>query len=1093
MKRPSMYIGPIEEMNYLVWILDDNKIIEKEISYSAGLYKIFDEIIVNAYDQTIRDSTVSYISVHINKDRNQISIYNDGKGIDVVIHPKEKIYVPELIFGYLMTSTSFDENVIRITGGVHGLGAKLTAIFSRYFKVEVGDPINKKSFSQIYKKNLSIRTKPIIKDYNKPNGYVRITFQPDLKYFKINELSNDLISLMKRRVYDLGALTRKDIKVYLNDTKLSVKTLEDYVPLFTDKPYIKGRCEPESINKDRWNIIISKSDGNHKQISYVNGIYTMKGGYHVSYILNRIVKEIKAYIQKKYKSTKIKDTFIKDQLWIFVSSVIENPTFPSQTKDELMTPIDKFGSTCILSKNLITKLIKRFGLDTIFKDQISILQQSELRKTVIKRKSAIKGIKKLYDANYAGTKKSKECTLILTEGDSAKTMAISGLSAIPKSNNYYGVFPLKGKLINVRVATHKQILNNEEFKNLKNILGLKPNKKYNTDNINELRYGSVLLMMDADVDGSHIKGLFINMIDYYWSSLLEIEGFIKIFITPIVKAIRLSNRETLSFFTVEDFNKWKSSINMKGYTIKYYKGLGTNTAEEARQYFRDLDSHIINMVWNDKTKQALQLAFEKKQASDRKLWLKKYDKDITVDYNKKKLSYYDFIHKELIHFSNYDNIRSIPNIMDGLKPSQRKVLYSSFKRQLRQDIKVAQFVGYVSEHTSYHHGETSLAKTIIGMAQNYIGSNNINLLSPKGQFGSRLNGGKDHSSPRYIFTNLEKVTRLIFRKEDDPLLNYLKDDGYQIEPEYYIPIIPTILINGSEGIGTGYSTFIPKYKPQDIITTIKNKLLGSKYKLIDPWYNKFKGSINKINKDVYYSKGTYDKEKNYIFIKELPISTWTENYKQKLDDLTIKYKYIKGIKNNSNETDIDFTIKFDSPEVINNLEKEVNKGINGIEKLFDLVTSINLTNMHLYSSKLSIKKYNTVKQIIDEFFNVRLEYYHKRKQYLLQQLDKKIKVLKSKVKFIELVIKRKINIFNVPKDKIIKTLEYNKLLRLPNEPPYDYLIKMSFYSLTKEKITELRRLLNKKTKEYNILKKMKVEDIWLSDLDELEEMLTNKN
>ena len=188
------------------------------------------------------------------------------------------------------------------------------------------------------------------------------------------------------------------------------------------------------------------------------------------------------------------------------------------------------------------------------------------------------------------------------------------------------------------------------------------------------------------------------------------------------------------------------------------------------------------------------------------------------------MAYKDFIDKELILFSRYDNTRSSPCVIDGFKPSQRKVLYGAFKRKLTSEIKVIQFSGYVSEHTAYHHGEASLNGTIISMAQDFVGSNNVNLLVPSGQFGSRLLGGKDAASPRYIYTYLSPITRLIFKEEDDALCRYLVDEGQRIEPDYYLPIIPMVLVNGSEGIGTGYSTTIPNYNPVDIVNYIKSKL-----------------------------------------------------------------------------------------------------------------------------------------------------------------------------------------------------------------------------------------------------------------------------
>jgi DNA topoisomerase-2 len=1078
LKRPGMYIGGIEEINKENWIIMDNKIVKKEITYSPGLFKIFDELIVNAYDQTTRDNTLRTIKVNINCNTNEITVYNDGIGIDVVKHPKEKIYVPELIFGHLLTSTSFDENAIRTTGGIHGLGAKLTAVFSSYFKVEVGDPINKKKFQQIYKNNLSVKSVPIIKNYIKPNGYVKITYIPDIKYFKINKFSDDIIALMKRRVYDITALTRENIKVYLNDTKIDIRNLSEYVSLYTNNTQLSMKCDKNSINyiDKRWNIIITQSKGEFEHISFVNGINTLNGGYHVNYIINHIIKKIKEYVHKKYKTDKIKDRFIKNNLWIFMSSVIENPTFSSQTKDELMTPIDKFGSNCIISDNSIKKIYMTEGFNEIIKNQIYIMEKQDIKKISVKRKSNIINIPKLYDANYAGTNNSKQCILILTEGDSAKSMAVSGLSVIPKATNIYGVFPLKGKLINVRDMPHKRIIKNTEFINLKNILGLKIDKKYTNDNINELRYGSIILMMDADVDGTHIKGLFINMLHYYWPSLLKIDGFIKIFITPIVKVSR--KNVNFMFYNNDDYNKWKKKNDYINWKIKYYKGLGTNTSAESKEYFSNLEKHVVHMIWTDNSGESIKLGFSKTQTENRKQWLKKYDSSNQNKYDTYKLTYHNFIHKELIHFSNYDNIRSLPNMIDGLKPSQRKVLYSAFKRELKNEIKVAQFVGYISEHTSYHHGEVSLSNTIINMAQNFVGSNNINLLEPKGQFGTRLLGGKDHSSPRYIFTQLNKITRFIFRKEDDEILEYLNDDGIKIEPKFYVPIIPLILVNGAEGIGTGYSTYIPKHNPIDIINAIKYKLQDKKINEIKPWYRNFTGNIIRTSKDTYITKGLYDEDNNTITIKELPIGTWTDKYREFITNLLNEHKSVRSVKHNSTDSLINITIKLNSDSKIEN-----------IDKFFALTSSINLSNMHAYDDNSTIKKFRNINLIINEFFNVRLKYYDIRKKHILKKLEHELNILESKVKFIQLVINGSIKVLNIPHKKLISILDKKKFYKIDNENTYLYLTSISIYNMTSEKIVELKNFLKNKKQIYNELKNKSIKRIWMEDLLELEKYL----
>ena len=1057
LKRPGMYIGSIDKVIEYMDILEDDKIINKEIEYSSGLYKIFDEIISNAYDEAIRSSKVQNIKVNI--ENNKISIYNDGSSIDIVKHKEYKVYNPELIFGQLLTSSTFSQEK-RITAGTHGLGAKLTNIFSKKFIVEIGDSKNKKHYKQVFENNMKKINKPEIKPYTK-NNFVKITFIPDYKKFGFDNLTEDNFKLFKRRTYDLAGII-KNVNVYFNKEKIIINNFVDYIKLYykdNDINFVYQKCGDSEF------VISNSKDDKFKQISFVNSVYTKYGGKHVDFIMKQFLSNMNKAIAKKYKKIKIRDSFIKDKIWIFINAVIENPVFSSQSKDSLSSNVK--DDYCIIKGITMKNVISKLDLTSEIISLIKAKETLQLEKTNTKRKkSKIKDIPKLYDANYAGTKKSIQCSLILTEGDSAKTMAISGLSAIHKGNDIYGVFPLKGKLLNVREASNKQIINNQEFINLKKILGLNIGKVYTKDNINELRYGSIILMMDADVDGSHIKGLFYNLLDYYWPSLLKLDNFVKIMITPVVKVSK--NKETKSFFSLTKYENWKNSVkDYNKWKIKYYKGLGTSSSSEAKEYFKDLEKHTITYKWGNKSDKAIILAFSKKQADNRKLWLANYDRNNIIDIESTNLTIHDFIHKELIHFSNEDNIRSLPNMLDGLKPSQRKVLFTLLNSN-NNEIKVSQLSGSVSLKTSYHHGENSLVNTIISMAQNFIGSNNVNLLEPLGQFGSRLMGGKDSASARYIFTKLNNIANNIFNKDDDFQLNFLDDDGIKIEPEYYLPIIPIILINGSEGIGTGYSTSIPKFKLQDIKNSLINKLQNDKFLKLDPGYENFKGEIKKIDNISYYSIGCHKLEKNILTITELPIGVWTEDYKLFLDKLIDK-NIIRSIKNNCSEKEILFSIK---------LHDHVLENLNIIET-FKLRKKILLSNMTCFNSKGKIKKYKSVLDILNEFYIIRLEAYEKRRLYLIKQLQKQININESKYKFINLIITNKLKLHKIDDNKIDQTL---KSLKLFNNDGYDYLLNISFRQMTKNNLLNLQNKIKKIKSELSKIKKMTNKELWLDNL-----------
>ena len=1063
LKRPGMYIGSTDKINEFVDLLEDGKIINKEIEYCSGLYKIFDEIISNAYDEAIRDKNVK--NIYVNIKNNTISIKNDGSFIEIKKHKEYKVYIPELIFGQLLTSSTFAEEK-RITAGTHGLGAKLTNIFSKKFIIEIGDSKNKKYYKQVFEKNMQKINKPIIKEYKK-KAYVKITFIPDYKKFHFDGLTNDFMKLLKRRTYDLGGIL-KNVNIYFNDKKIEITNFVDYVNLYYDDNinYVYQKCGASEF------IICNSLHDKFKQISFVNSVHTKFGGNHVNHIMKQFISNMQRAISKKYKKVKVRDSFIKDKIWIFINSVIENPSFSSQSKDSLASKVpEKF---CIIKNNTMKEIIDKLDLTSEIISFIKANETLQLEKTNSKRKkSRIKDIPKLYDANFAGTKKSILCSLILTEGDSAKTMAISGLSAIKKGNDTFGVFPLKGKLLNVREASNNQIINNAEFNNLKKIVGLNMGKIYTKDNINELRYGSIILMMDADVDGSHIKGLFLNLLDYYWPSLLKIDNFVKVLITPVVKVKQ--NKLTKSFFSLTDYDKWKSKIkDITKWKIKYYKGLGTNTSEEAKEYFTNLYEHTITFKW--KSDKSLILAFSKKQADNRKKWLSNYNRDMILDITDKNLTINDFIHKELIHFSNDDNIRSIPHLLDGLKPSQRKVLHTLLNINSNNEMKVSQLAGSVSLKTSYHHGENSLIKTIISMAQNFIGSNNLNLLIPLGQFGSRLMGGKDAASARYIFTKLSQLSNIIFNKDDNFQLNYLNDDGFKIEPVHFIPIVPMILINGSEGIGTGFSTFIPKFKLEDIKKCLISKLEKDTFINIHPGYTNHKGKIIKIDKNSYYSYGNFKIIKDTIIINELPVGTWTEEYKNKLEKIIENNKIIKKIKNNSTDKEILFEIK------IHDYGLDILESKDKIIEMFKLRKKILLTNIHCFNSENKLRKYNSALDIIKEFYDFRLEAYSKRKKNLIKKIKIQINIDNSKYRFIKAIIDNKLNLHKLEDDQIIRKIDSMKLHKHNN---YEYLLNIPFKQMTKKNLKSLEEKLKKMFNELKKIKKISEKNMWLYDLNKL--------
>ena len=880
--RPSMYIGPTERLPAVSsWVLQRDivandceiinepsssqqmwKIQREEIASVPALLKIFDEILVNASDNRLRHpGSCNRINVIIDRgDTNQqkppfISISNNGTSIPIQIHRKEKMYIPELLFGHLLTGSNFNDDQKRLTGGRHGYGAKLTNVFSKEFTVEICDAHSTrgkvKMYTQRWEDNMhtcheaevSTVAKKEQKSATTNNGsrgsskqdldYTKISFVPDLARLtgdsNVTILPEEEYKLMCRRVVDIAGCSGGKLTVTLNGKEISISGFEGYVDLYRQpssedeggsKAKTTTTLPPMVYHKlnSRWEVAIGLSESKSlESISFVNGMNTSRGGTHVDVLAKQISQYIADHINTKmakqldaFQSNQppinVTARMVRRHLFLCVNSLVENPSFDSQMKECLTSNPENFGSVYELPNSFLKKLIKPALVSEESSDSDSdsdnekdsttngvttggpgIVEEvlrmamgarqvnmAKLLKEVgasgKQSKRQVLSVPKLEDANRAGTKHSADCTLILTEGDSAKALAVAGLEVV--SRDRYGVFPLRGKFLNVRNVSVNQLAKNAELKAICTIMGLQFEKTYETrDERNELRYGHVMLMTDQDADGSHIKGLILNLFRHFWPALLkppvgkrksgddEDKPFLSMFVTPLLKATKKGKKkESLSFFSMAEYNAWRESLEeedeIRKWNVKYYKGLGTSTPAEAKDYFLSFADHYRPFRWKSEKKdgERIDLAFEKDRADDRKEWiLKEYDEKSTVSIDESdgnSVTYKDFVDNELIHFSNANNIRSLPNVVDGMKPSQRKVLYACFKRNLKDEIKVAQLAGYCAEHTAYHHGEASLHSTIVGMAQDFVGSNNINLLTPSGQFGTRLMGGSDAASPR---------------------------------------------------------------------------------------------------------------------------------------------------------------------------------------------------------------------------------------------------------------------------------------------------------------------------------------------------------
>lgn len=595
LQRSGVYLGSIINTEREAFVVENDKIVLKTVKYNPAIIKMFDEIISNSADESIRSGNVKNIKVTINDDKS-ITVSDDG-GIPVELHPEYKIYIPELLFGELRSGSNFDDDN-RTTAGMNGMGSVLVNIFSKMFKVETCD--GKKKFTQTYYNNLSEKDEPIIKS-SKANG-TSITFLPDYERLKC-ELDSDNISMIERRCYDIAA-NFPNVNVYFNNKKLSFKKFVDFCDMFVDTAKI-------SQKSDDWEIVVTPSmnDDMFRHVSFVNGIDTFNGGTHVDYVANQITTSVREYVKKKYKID-VKPNTIKQCLFVFVKASINAPMFTSQTKEQLINDSKSFDNPIVLTQKTINDILKSDIVQKVLdwaENEKRKQELAELRKLNSQsKKSSLKHILKFDDAS---TKDRKSAMLFLAEGDSAAAT----IKAARKSNPNIGVFALRGKVLNVRNAKKSKILENEEIKNLMAITGLQLGVNVKKE---DLYFQKIVIASDFDGDGHHICGLLCNLFGSLWPDLMR-QNVLYRLKTPVIVA--KTSKESLEFFNIEEYRDWeKKGIK---HTPKYFKGLGSWKTSDFERFLSD-EKYITQIIADNEGMDMLEMVFGNEKGDDKKEWLK---------------------------------------------------------------------------------------------------------------------------------------------------------------------------------------------------------------------------------------------------------------------------------------------------------------------------------------------------------------------------------------------------------------------------------------------------------------------------------------
>lgn len=1112
LNRPDAIIGSIKTRKKKTWIYDGEKMVHSKINYNNGLAHIFYEVLSNAIDNKWRsdENNISMKKIEISFTKEgEISIWNDGRWIDVIKKDFEytdpitqeitvhNLYPAELYFGYMLTGTNYNDKVERKTSGKNGMGAKAANVFSKEFIVECCDPKNGKIFEQTFSDNLKKRTTPLIKSTKRKTGYTRITFTPDYSRFSYDiskkALFKDFKGLLFKYAYDCAMIT--GLNVSFNGKKISVNSLLSYAKLFFPKgsKFIRFSSKDgtsEAILVDKNTEVKLKELPDVEHMGFVNGNHTETGGAHVDgwrkKVFTKLVKTLNSRGTKNKPVNRTTAKQIYPYLFLFVRCEVDKPEFTDQMKNFLDSPVP---SLLIPSADDMKKVIKWPFIERL-DYWLSIKSTSNLTKATKVEKRPSLG-KKGVDANYAGKKGKKlDCTLLLTEGNSAKTLVESGIGSAGLQNTY-GVLAIRGKMINPQIKSLTQVMKNEEFRLLRSMLNLQPNVDYSKDeNFGTLRYGRLGIFADADPDGDHIKGLVINMIYYFWPELGK-RGFIMSVSSPILRIFK-TPKTHIDFYSKSEYEKYmKKNPKMVKKEVKYFKGLGGLTPPDALEIF--LEPKHINFTHSKLTIKKLGISFGK-DVKPRKEWMldnttiqKKYLERFEGD-----MRISNFIDSRIKDFAYYTWPRAIPSVFDGMKVSQRKILFGCFLKKLYdKTLKVNQLQGFVMEHTQYHHGEASISGAIIGMAQGYVGSNNIPLLVNDGQFGSRIDGGKDASAGRYISTKLEAITRVLFPEADFELLENQLEDNMRIEPKYYVPILPMVLINGVDGIATGFSSKVPCHNPMDIIRYVRGWLNGdvSDIEPIIPWYRNFTGRITMVKAKngmkSWISEGKLSKKGKIYHIEELPIGLWTGDFKLFIENKLLKEKFITDYEHHNTANSVHFILKPTS---------KYTPDIDTKGNLSNLRVKKSLNNMHLLDKEGKPRKFNTVEEIIEYYCPERLSLYKKRRSYQIKSFKREISKKNNILRFILLVVEKKLDLYQSEED-LDADLEKHEFEKIGGKNgseilSFDYLLRLQLRTLTLNKVENLKKEIEKLKKSMSILKKKTEKDMWLEELDLFEKAYT---
>lgn len=1140
--RTEMYAGSTTPSSHETHVLEvSNGSVGRrdiDVHIAPALLKVSDEVIVNACDNKTRCPEQKFIKAAFDKD-GTFEVSNDGKTIPISMWPGTERYVVEILFGELMSGENFNDSAGRTGGGLNGVGVKIASILAEWFEVtcvnmeesqifhSCDDPhkslltlrvddsmlaaddlpgatknglnfyrldqsgkctedtlVRTKSglfrnvgpivYHQRFENNLATIHPPVLsKPSSASKSSTRIRWKVDLPRLGMSApLSEDVLAVLRTRVLDVAACAGEKLAVYIDGQRAPIKALKDYAAAMGDAMLGRDLLEEETA---RMEVCAFRADAKGAcVVGFINGV-RCSAGTHVEFIWRKLCESMSELVSKRMKrAITVKKDQLKEHVGFVVNANVVNPKFTSQTKEKLDTPVNRLGLQGFSVSAATMRALEKHGVVDALRNAQEALDAKSVQKSIKNDRARVQSIPKYEKALKLSSKQPS--SLYLTEGDSAKALAVAGFSVVGRDHN--GVFPLRGKLVNVQGMSAMKALEHKEIKYLTQILGLDPNTSYTQATALQLPYRHLVIFTDQDTDGAHIMGLVLNWLRTFYPTLLEaLPDFVHRFATPIIRA--KVGGETRAFFSQAEYEQWLG--DRKPTAVKYFKGLGTSTGEDAKRYFTNIDEHRFPLRYTGQPcNMAVDTMFSAGMSDERKRILRIADPSAFIHYGRDDITFDTVCSKELVQHGLADNRRSIASVIDGLKPSQRKILHVLLERP-KGECKVAQLAALVAQNTAYHHGERSMVQTMVAMAQPWMGANNIALLKPNGMFGSRHDVRTEHSAERYIFTERHSIAPILFPSADSCVLKYAEDDGQLVEPTFFVPIIPFVLVNGTDGIGTGWKSNVPAFAAKHIIDNVRLLVHDPNATLTDmiPSYTGFTGTVSLDAKGDWIFTGTYVIESaTTLRITELPPKTWTAPYIEWLREHLIgdgDKCFVVSVEDHSLDSNVNLLIKAKSTVSLEERD---------IVKDFKLTTRMQMSQINLFDSTDTLVHFDSVDDIMRYHAETRRKLYAARIRSQIAALTHDEQIAINKARFVRDVSNRSIVPSGMTKMALEGTLDAAQYYKV--DGGYKYLRGVDVFSLTTDLSAALEAEAAKISETLRALKATTPEQVWLSELDQLE-------